>query len=187
VAEARKTLIADQPGLETGRLVFIDETGVTTNMIRRHGRAPKGKRLVDRTPHGHWKITTCIAALAAQGITAVGTFDGAMNGELFLAWVVSALVPSLAKGDIVIWDNLPCHKNKAARAAIEAAGATIRPLPAYSPDFNPIEKAFAKLKALLRKARPRTPHAINRHIARIFKAFTPQECINYFRSCGYSN
>ncbi len=169
------------------KLVFIDETGVTTNMIRRYGRAPSGQRLIDKTPHGHWKITTCIAALTSAGISALGTFDGAMNGELFLAWIVQFFVPTLAPGDIVIWDNLPCHKNKAAKAAIEAAGAIVKPLPAYSPDLNPIEKAFAKLKALLRKAKPRSPKAIDRCIAKIFKAFTPQECIAYFKSCGYSN
>jgi transposase len=187
VAEARKAHIADQPAMDTSRLVFIDETGVASNMIRRYGRAPKGKRLVDKTPHGHWKITTCVAALTASGIAAPATIDGAMNGELFLAWVVQILIPALKPGDIVIWDNLPCHKNNPARAAIEAAGASIRPLPAYSPDLNPIEKAFAKLKALLRKARPRTKRAINRCIAKIFTAFTPEECLNYFRSCGYSN
>jgi transposase len=173
--------------MATGKLVFIDETGVTTNMIRRYGRAPKGKRLVDKTPHGHWKITTCVAALTSAGIAALATLDGAMNGELFTAWIMQILVPTLKPGDIVIWDNLPAHKNKAAQAAIEAAGAMVRPLPAYSPDLNPIEKAFAKLKALLRKAKPRTPKAIDRQIAKIFKAFTPQECINYFNSCGYSN
>jgi transposase len=186
VAEARAAHIAGQPDMDIAKLVFIDETGVTTNMIRRYGRAPKGERLVDKTPHGHWKITTCVAALTSAGVAALGTIDGAMNGELFLAWTVQILVPSLKPGDIVIWDNLPCHKNKAARAAIEAAGAIVRPLPAYSPDLNPIEKAFAKLKARLRKEKPRTPRAIDRWIARIFKAFTPQECVNYFASCGYS-
>lgn len=187
MAEARKAHIAQQPDMDTAKLVFIDETGVTTNLIRRYGRAPKGKRLIDKTPYGHWKITTCIAALTEAGISALATLDGAMNGDLFLAWTTQILVPTLKPGDIVIWDNLPAHKNKAARQAIEAAGAIVRPLPAYSPDLNPIEKAFAKLKALLRKAKPRTPKAIDRYIAKIFKAFTPQECIAYFKSCGYSN
>lgn len=187
MAEARQVHIAAQPEMPASKLVFIDETGVTTNMVRRYGRAPKGQRLMAKAPYGHWKITTCIAALSLAGIRALGAIDGAMNGELFLAWVVHILVPTLHPGDIVIWDNLPCHKNKAARAAIEAAGAIVRPLPAYSPDLNPIEKAFAKLKALLRKAKPRTPQAIDRCIAKIFKAFTPQECLAYFKSCGYSN
>lgn len=173
--------------MDSAKLVFIDETGVTTNMTRRYGRAPAGQRLIDKTPHGHWKITTCIAALSAAGITAAGTFDGAMNGGLFSAWVIKVLVPTLKAGDIVIWDNLQCHKNKEALGAIEATGATVRPLPAYSPDFNPIEKAFAKLKAMLRKAKPRTKRAIDQCIAKIFKAFTPQECRAYFNCCGYSN
>ena len=173
--------------MASAKLVFIDETGVATNMVRRYGRSPAGQRLIGKAPHGHWKITTCIAALASRGIAALGTFDGAMNGELFRAWVVQILVPALKPGDIVIWDNLSCHKNKAAIAAIEAIGAAVRPLPAYSPDFNPIEKAFAKLKALLRKAKPRTPRMIDRCIANIFKAFTPQECAAYFKSCGYAN
>ena len=173
--------------MAAARLVFIDETGIASNMTRRCGRAPAGQRLIGKAPHGHWKITTCIAALASAGIAALGTFDGPMNGELFRAWIVRFLAPALKPGDIVIWDNLPCHKDKAAIAAIEAAGATVRPLPAYSPDFNPIEKAFAKLKAGLRKAQPRTPRAIDRCIAQIFKAFTPQECVAYFKSCGYAN
>lgn len=187
MAEARKAHIARQPDMDTARLVFVDETGVTTNMIRRYGRSQKGKRLVGKTPHGHWKITTCVAALASTGIAALGTIDGAMNGELFLVWAAQILAPTLKPGDVVIWDNLPAHKNRAARAAIEATGAIVRPLPAYSPDLNPIEKAFAKLKALLRKRKPRTLEAIDRAVAQIFKAFTPTECINYFRSCGYSN
>lgn len=173
--------------MDAAALVFIDETGVATNLVRRYGRAPKGQRLVDKTPHGHWQIVTLIAALGLTGMTALGTFGGAMNGEMFLAWVKQILLPTLKPGSIVIWDNLQIHKNQAARQAIEAAGASIRPLPSYSPDLNPIEKAFAKLKALLRKARPRTQRAINRGIAKIFKAFTPQECANYFKSCGYSN
>ena len=173
--------------MDTAKLVFIDETGVTTNMIRRYGRAPKGQRLVDKTPHGHWKIITLIAALTATGIAAPGAIDGAMNSELLAAWTKQILVPALKPGDIVIWDNLPCHKNTAARQAIEAAGAHLRPLPAYSPDLNPIEKAFAKLKAHLRKAKPRTPKAVDRAVAKIIKTYTPQECIAYFKSCGYSN
>lgn len=173
--------------MDSAKLLFVDETFVTATMMRRYGRAPSGQRLIDKTPHAPWKITTCIAALAVEGIAAIGTFDGAMNGDLFSTWVIRFLVPTLMPDDIVIWDNLQCHKNKAALAAIEATGATVRPLPAYSPDFNPIEKAFAKLKAMLRKANPRTPNAIDRCIAKIFKAFTPQECKAYFKSCGYSN
>ena len=173
--------------MDGAKLVFVDATGLTTNMIRRHGRAPKGQRLVDKTPHGHWKIITLIAALTAAGLVAPGAIDGAMNGELLVAWTKQILVPALKPGDIVIWDNLPCHKNAAARQAIEAAGAHLKPLPAYSPDLNPIEKAFAKLKAHLRKAKPRTPKAVDRCVAKILKTYTPQECLAYFKSCGYSN
>jgi transposase len=187
VAAARAILSADQAGLPVPHLLFIDETGIASNLVRRYGRAPAGSRLIGKVPHGFWTITTCIAALTAQGIATLATFDGAMNGELFVAFVIKFLVPVLKKGDIVIWDNLQVHKNKQAIAAIEAAGATVRPLPPYSPDFNPIEKAFDKLKAMLRKAKPRGKKAINRAIAAIFRAFTPQECRAYFKSCGYSN
>lgn len=184
---ARAALIADQAGLAVSRLVFIDETGVASNLVRRYGRALAGVRLIGKVPHGSWTITTCIAALTAKGIATLATFEGPLNGELFVAFVVKFLVPVLKPGDIVIWDNLQVHKNKQAIAAIEAAGATVRPLPPYSPDLNPIEKAFAKLKALLRKAKPRCRRAIDRAIAKVFKAFTPQECVSYFKSCGYSN
>ena len=187
VAEAHKALAADHSAMDSAKLVFIHEIGVTTNMMRRYGRAPAGQRLIDKTQHGHWKITTCIAFLAVAGFMATGTFDGAMNGGLFSAWVVKVLVPTLKARDIVIWYTLQCHKSKVALAAIQATGATIRPLPVYRPDFNPIEKAFAKLKAMLRKAKPRTKIAIDRSIAKIFKAFTPEECRAYFKSCGYSN
>lgn len=184
---ARTELIADQPALAISRLVFVDETGVTTNMVRRYGRSPRGKRLVDKTPHGHWQMTTCIAALTCESMSTLGTIDGAVNGELFLIWVKEFLVPTLKSGDIVLMDNLPCHKSPAVREAIEAAGATLRLLPAYSPDLNPIEKAFAKFKSWLRKAKPRKLKALWREIAKTIKAFTPQECTAYFKSCGYAN
>ncbi|MFN0192988.1 MAG: IS630 family transposase [Aestuariivirga sp.] len=187
VAAARQAHIEAQGLLPLPRLHFVDETGVATNLVRRYGRALAGQRLIGKTPHGRWQIVTCIAALRLGGIPTLATFNGAMNGELFVGFVKKFLAPILKPGDIVIWDNLQVHKNKAAIAAIEARGASVMPLPAYSPDLNPIEKAFAKLKALLRKARPRTRRAIDRHIARIFKAFTPQECRAYFKSCGYSN
>ena len=173
--------------MDTAKLLFIDETAIATNLIRAYGRSPKGCRLVDKTPHGQWKIVTCIAALDAVGMRALGTFGGAMNGELFRAWVEQILVPTLKPGDIIIWDNLPTHKNQAARLAIEAAGASIKPLPSYSPDLNPIEKAFAKLKAKLRKAKPRTQKAVNHWLAKICRTFSLKECLNYFKSCGYSN
>lgn len=187
MAAARQAHIATQASLPRLRLLFSDETGVATNLVRRYGRAPAGQRLIGKTPHGHWQIITCIAALALAGVPTLATVNGPMNGELFVAFVKQFLVPILKPGGIVIWDNLQVHKNRAAIAAIEAKGASVRPLPAYSPDLNPIEKAFAKLKALLRKAKPRTRRAIDRHIAKAFKAFTPQECTVYFKSCSYSN
>jgi transposase len=179
--------MAEQASWPVPSLLFIDETGIASNLVRRHGRCLRGQRLIGKTPQGCWSITTCIAALAATGITTAFTFNGAMNGELFVAFVTNFLVPTLKPGDIVIWDNLQVHKNKAAIAAIAAAGACVKPLPAYSPDLNPIEKAFSKLKALLRRDKPRTRQAIDRCIAKIFKTINSQECLAYFKSCGYSN
>jgi transposase len=137
-------------------LVFIDETGTTTNMTRLRGRAPRGERLVDKTPHGHWKLTTFIAALRHDQITAPMVIDRPMNGAIFLAYVLTFLVPVLSEGDIVVMDNLSVHKVDGVVEAIEAAGARVLYLPPYSPDLNPIEQVFAKLKALLRKAKERT-------------------------------
>jgi transposase len=180
-------LIAEQPSLDVPRLVFVDETGVTTSMVRRYGRAPVGKRLIGKAPGGHWRITTCIAALTSAGMTAVGTLEGAVNGELFLLWTQDYLAPTLKPGDIVFMDNLSCHRSGAVRQAIEASGAVLRLLPAYSPDLNPIEKAFAKFKARLRKAAPRVVKKLWREIATAIRSFSPAECANYFKSCGYSN
>ena len=137
---ARTALIADQPQLAISRLVFVDETGVTTNMIRRYGRAPRGKRLVDKTPHGHWQMTTCIAALTSEGMSTLGTIDGAVNGELFLIWVQEFLAPTLKSGDIVLMDNLACHKNPAVREAIvlrQAQDEGNRRNPAASASLQP--------------------------------------------------
>jgi transposase len=142
--------------MEPERLVFIDESGASTKMTRLYGRCARGKRLVCAVPHGHWKTTTFIGALRQDGITAPCVIDGPVNGETFLAWVEQLLVPTLRPGDIVVMDNLSSHKVKGIRQAIEAAGATLRYLPPYSPDLNPIEQFFAKLKSLLRKASART-------------------------------
>ena len=136
-------------------------------------------------PHGHWKTTTFTGALRLSGMTAPMVLDGAMNGAAFLAYVEQVLVPTLAPGDIVVMDNLPAHKPAAVRAAIVRAGATLLYLPPYSPDFNPIEKAFAKLKALLRKAAERTVDALWNTIGRLVGLFSPNECANYFAACGY--
>lgn len=154
-------------------------------MARLRGRAPRGERCRASVPHGHWKTTTFTGALRLSGLTAPMVLDGAMTGAAFLAYVEQVLVPTLRPGDIVIMDNLPAHKPAAVRAAIEAAGAELRFLPAYSPDLNPIEMAFSKLKALLRKVAPRTIDELWRAIANAIDAFEPAECTNYFTACGY--
>jgi transposase len=165
--------------------VFLDETGANTKMARRHGRAPRGQRLRASIPHGHWKTTTFIGGLRLGGMTAPMVLDGPMTGAWFLAYVEQVLVPTLRPGDIVILDNLAAHKNAAARRAIEAAGAKLLFLPPYSPDLNPIENAFAKLKALLRKAAARTKDHLWKAIAYIIDTFSPKECANYFAAAGY--
>jgi transposase len=185
VAARRQQWREAQPGLDADRLVFIDETWASTAMTRRYGRAPVGVRLVCPVPHGHWKTTTFIAALRADGLTAPLVIDGPVNGDLFVAYVRRVLVPTLRVGDIVIMDNLICHKRVEVREAIEAAGATVRYLPPYSPDLNPIEQAFAKLKALLRKAGKRTMEDLWTFLGETLDAFAAQECRNYFRHCGY--
>jgi transposase len=168
-------------------LVFIDETGTSTNMARLRGRAPRGERLVGKIPHGHWKTTTFVAGLRSTGLTAPCVIDGPMNGNAFLAYVEQILAPTLAPGDVVVLDNLSAHKVPGVREAIEAAGATLRYLPPYSPDFNPIEQLFAKLKALLRKAAERSVDALWRRIATLLAAFTPDECANYLKNAGYAS
>lgn len=166
-------------------LVFLDETGAKTNMVRLYGRAPRGQRLKACAPHGHWMITTFVAALRHDEITAPCVFDGPMNGASFLTYVEHFLAPALRQGDIVVMDNLPAHKVAGVKEAIERAGATLCYLPAYSPDFNPIEQAFAKLKAALRKAAARTFDALIEAIANALESFTPQECANYLANSGY--
>jgi len=178
-------LKADQPKLDARRLVFIDETAVTTKMVRQYGRAPRGERLRAKVPHGHWKTMTFVAGLRVDGLTAPYVIDGAMDGATFLAYVEQVLAPTLRRGDIVFMDNLAAHKVDGVREAIEAKGATVRYLPAYSPDLNPIELAFSKLKALLRKAAARTISALWKRIGEIVKAFAPDECANYFHHVGY--
>ena len=165
--------------------MFIDETWATTAMARRYGRAQRGARVVAAVPHGHWKTTTFVAALRHDGLSAPCVFDGPINGARFLAYVEQALAPTLRPGDRVVLDNLSAHKVKGVRAAIEAAGAQLRYLPPYSPDFNPIEQAFAKLKALLRTAARRTVDALWRAIGHALDAFSPAECTNYFANAGY--
>ena len=155
-------------------------------MVRHYGRSPCGKRLVASLPHGHWKTLTLVAALRVDRMTAPYTIDGAMDGPSFLAYVEQVLAPTLHKGDIVFMDNLRAHKIVGVREAIEATGAELEYLPAYSPDLNPIEQAFSKLKAALRKGAARKVNALLKLIGKLVKSFAPEECANYFRHAGYA-
>ena len=159
--------------------------GASTNMARTHGRAPRGERLRAAIPHGHWLTTIFVAGLRNTGLVAPMVLDGPINGSLFQDYVEQVLVPELRPGDIVVMDNLSSHKGAGVRTAIEAAGASLLYLPPYRPDFNPIEQAFAKLKAMLRKAAERTLDDLWRSIDRIIDTFTPTECANYFAAAGY--
>jgi transposase len=181
----RQAWFDGQPDLDPDRLVFIDETWASTNMARRHGRAPRGQRLRAGVPHGHWKTTTFVAGLRNNGIVAPFVLDGPINRNAFQAYVEKVLVPELRPGDIVIMDNLSSHKGPRIRQMIEAAGGSLLYLPPYSPDFNPIENAFAKLKALLRKAAERSIEGLWTVIGQLLDAFTPNECSNYFAAAGY--
>jgi transposase len=171
--------------LSPERLVFIDETWATTAMARRYGRARRGARVVGAVPHGHWKTTTVVAALRHDGLSAPCVFDGAINGARFLAYVKQGLAPTLRPGDVVVMDNLSAHKVKGVRAAIEAQGARLLYLPPYSPDLNPIEHAFAKLKALLRRAAARSVEVLWQTIGQLLDAFSPAECAHYLAHAGY--
>jgi len=185
VAHRRARWKKYQGRLDPRRLVFIDETGASTKMARLGGRAPRGKRCVAAVPHGHWKTTTFVGALRTTGMTAPMVLDGAMDGPAFTAWVREVLVPTLRPGDIVVMDNLPAHRRAEVGLAIAAAGAHLLYLPPYSPDLNPIEMAFAKLKALLRRAAARSLDALWDAIADALATFTPQECVNFFAAAGY--
>lgn len=182
---AREAWFDGQLDLDPATLIFVDETGASTKMARRYGRAPRGERLRMAVPHGHWMTTTFVGGLRLSGMTAPLVIDGPMTGTWFETWVGQALAPTLRPGDVVILDNLPAHKSAAARGAIEAKGARLLFLPPYSPDFNPIENAFAKLKALLRKAAARTIDDLSRAIGAAIDTFTPAECANYFAAAGY--
>ena len=184
---AREDWVEQQSALDINGLVFIDESGFTTNMVRRGGRCPIGQRLMAKAPHGHWRTTTFLAALRHDGLTAPLTLDGPMDGETFRAWTQQFLAPVLKPGDIVIMDNLSAHKVAGIREAIEEAGAHLLYLPPYSPDLNPIEQVFAKFKAALRKAAARTVEKLWTEIANTLRSFSPQECTAYLKHCGYSN
>jgi transposase len=185
VARARRRWMREQSMFDPARLVFIDETCTSTAMVRLRGRSPRGERLIGYAPHGHWKTITFVAGLRLRKMSAPFVLEGAMNGPMFLAYVKQCLAPTLKRGDIVVMDNLPVHKVAGVQQAIEAVGATLIYLPPYSPDLNPIEMAFSKLKAHLRKAAEHTIPALLRRIGRIVKAFSPQECRNFLRHAGY--
>lgn len=182
---AREDWFERQPDLDPDRLVFLDETAATTKMVRRYGRAPCGQRCRIAVPHGHYKTTTITAALSATGLIARTVFDGATNGLRFRAYVTDTLAPVLKPGDTVILDNLNAHKVAGVREAIEAVGARVLYLPPYSPDFNPIEQVFAKVKALLRTAAARTAADLTTAIENAFAAVRPDECRNYLAAAGY--
>lgn len=168
------------------QLVFLDETGADTKMTRRYGWGLKSSRVIGRVPLGHWKTTTFVAALRATGLTAPLVLDGPMNGDSFLAYVQQFLTPTLQPGDIVVMDNLSSHKQPAVLQAIRQVGADVFYLPPYSPDLNPIEKVFAKLKTLLRRHAERTTEALWNRIGKLLDEFPPHECLNYIQSCGYT-
>jgi transposase len=187
VARRRAQWKRYQGRVDPTRLVFIDETWAKTNMTRRHGRSLCGTRLIDKVPHGRWRTLTFLAALRSDQIAAPCVIDGPINGESFLAYVEQVLVPTLRSGDIVIMDNLGSHKGTRIRSAIRAAGAKLFFLPPYSPDLNPIEQVFAKLKTLLRKAAERTVETTWQRIGALLKCFTPAECANYLVNAGYAS
>jgi transposase len=185
VARARRRWIREQGFLDPAHLVFIDETAVTTNMLRLNGWNPRGERLVSDAPMGHWDTVTFIAGLRQTGVVAPMLIKGAMNGEAFLAYIEQCLVPTLKRRDIVVVDNVPFHKVAGVEEAIQAVGASLRYLPPYSPDLNPIELLFHPLKTWLRKAAERTMEGLHRCVGSYIRGLDPAECIAYFRHSGY--
>jgi len=167
--------------------VFLDESGATTQMTRNYGRAPRGERVREATPQGHWKILTMFAALTTRGLEAPMTIPEPTDGDIFLAYIEQVLCPRLRPGQVVVMDNLSAHKVSGVRELIEARGARLLYLPPYSPDLNPIEQAFAKLKHLMRKAQPRDVEATWRKAGQLLDLFSPQECANYFINAGYGS
>lgn len=185
MAEQRQQWQSQQTVIDANRLVFLDETGAKTNMTRTHGRAPEGQRLVEKVPHGHWLSTTFVAGLRLTGWVAPLTIDGALNGELFRRYVEQHLAPALQPGDILVMDNLACHKVAGVREALQRVGADVLYLPPYSPDFNPIEQAFSKLKTLIRKAKKRTMEGLWNACGKLLDSFTKTDFANYIQHAGY--
>lgn len=175
-----------QPARDAKRLIFIDETWAKTNMVRTRGRAPVGERLIAKAPHGHWQTTTLIAALGVEGVRCSTVVDGAVNGDVFEAFVGQVLVPQLRPGDVVILDNLSSHKRDRTRRLIESAGAQLLFLPPYSPDYNPIEMVFAKVKQLLRSLACRTREALWQAMQSVLDQVTASDAVNCLRHCGYT-
>ena len=186
MAIARECWRANQRLLDPCQLIFIDETGTSTNMARLRGRCRRGARLIGKVPHGHWKITTFVAGLRSNAITAPFVIDRPMNSAIFKTYLEQCLVPTLKLGDIVVMDNLSSHKSQEVRQIIEAAGAKLLYLPPYSPDFNPIEQAFAKIKTHLRKAAERSIPALWDRIGSIIDTVPAAECQNFFKHAGYA-
>jgi transposase len=185
VARARRRWVREQGMLDPARLVFIDETAVTTNMVRLNGWNARGERLVGDVPMGHWETVTFIAGFRQTGIVAPMVIKGAMNGETFLAYIEQCLIPTLKRRDIVVIDNVSFHKVAGVEEAIRAGGAELRYLPQYSPEFNPIELVFHPLKVVLRKAAERTIKALQRRVGAFIRVLDPSECVGYFRHAGY--
>ena len=182
----RQAWLAAHPE-QIGRIVFIDETGINTKMARLRGRRAKGRRMVASIPHGHWKTMTFIAGLRCDGLTAPWVIDGAMNGDAFEKYIETQLAPTLKKGDVVVLDNLSTHKRDSARRAVERRGAWLLFLPPYSPDFNPIELAFSKFKAHMKRLKPRTVEDLWKAAGTVCDLFKPDECLNFFVADGYAS
>lgn len=185
VAERRVRWRVKQCSLEPDRLIFLDETWVKTNMTRPRGRSPRGTRLIAKVPHGHWKTTTFLAGLRTSGLVAPLVIDGAVNGDVFVAYVQQQLKPVLQPGDVVIMDNLSSHKRCEVRDTIESVGAELWYLPPYSPDLNPIELAFSKFKWLIKSAKERTVEGLWSACGKLIERITEAECRNYLSHCGY--
>lgn len=187
VVERRRNFTIAQRFVDPGSFVFLDESGAQSNMTRLYGRAPIGERCNDHTPHGHWKTTTLLSAMRLEGVIESATviYDGPINRVTFEGYVEQYLTPSLRGGDVVVMDNLSAHKSSAVTEVIESAGATVWFLPPYSPDLNPIEKLWSKVKAWLRRVAARTFDAIGQTLVDALRSVTPSECRNYLNSCGY--
>jgi transposase len=185
VKAKRQAWFDEQSGLDPEHLIFLDECGTSTKMARRYGRSKRGERCRAPIPHGHWKSTTLVAGLSLKGIVAPTIIDGPMDGRMFRAYVEQVLVPELKPGDIVVLDNLPAHKVSGIGQILQNVGATLRFLPPYSPDFNPIENAISQIKSILKKIAARTKDALDQGIAEAIDAVTAQHTENYFKAAGY--